>query len=275
MVSIGSAIKAGVSPKKATAAKRPGSANPPLVTPPANRVQLPSVPANSPNSGSATAPTPLKFNSGSYNPKPNVPKATTATRKTNNGTGQVGSNATGSYSLSGGTDFGSTGGVVDPAMGADVQAAQPPVISEDEYLANEDGVYTAQMAALDAAFNSLNTDLDAQDQNYTTTYNKNLKDLGWDGQGWSMDPMTAYGSAFTSNKNDFAARGLFDSSGYADSRENLDRNFLDQRTGMETAKQQFGSDIIRQREAGTADKGANAARAKADALARYQALYGL
>ena len=272
MVSIGSAIKAGAAPKKA---KTPGSANPPLVTPPANRVQLPSVPANSPNSGSATAPTPLKFNSGSYNPKPGAPRTTTATRQTNNGTGQVGSNATGSYSLSGGTDFGSTGGVVDPAMGADVQAAQPPVISEDEYLANEDGVYTAQMAALDAAFNSLNTDLDAQDRNYTTTHNKNLKDLGWDGQGWSMDPMTAYGSAFTSNKNDFAARGLFDSSGYADSRENLDRNFLDQRTGMETAKQQFGSDIIRQREAGTADKGANAARAKADALARYQALYGL
>ena len=48
MVSIGSAIKAGAAPK---AAKRPGSANPPLVTPPANRVQLPSVPANSPNSG--------------------------------------------------------------------------------------------------------------------------------------------------------------------------------------------------------------------------------
>lgn len=194
--------------------------------------------------------------------------------------GQQGVNAFGGYSGSTG-DFGGgegLGGAGDMSLASAMaqEPAAPPPPTEDEYVA-QDGTYTSQKGALDAILATLNTDLDAQGSDYQTTFDKNLKDLGWLGENqWNkQDTLTGYGAAFRGNQNDFSSRGMFDSSGYAQSLVDMDRGFNDQVAGMNTARQGFQNDIKRQRESGASEHTANLARARADALARYAMEYGL
>lgn len=203
-----------------------------------------------------------------------------STGQGNTGTGGgISTTSSGQYSYGGG-DTGTSGAPATVTETPVVEPPKPP--TEDEYL-KTDGVYTSQQGALQSILDALKADTTAQGSEYDTSYAKNLKDLGWiepksageQGQWNTSDLLTAYGSSFKGNKDDFAARGLYDSSGYDLSNQNLNRSFNDQRTGMDTARKTFKDDLQRQVGAGEGEYAANLGRARADAIERYKALYNL
>lgn len=151
----------------------------------------------------------------------------------------------------------------------------PPVISEEDYLAGDD-VYQATLSALMKQLQRFETDTDEQLQSRQLDYTKALSDLGWSDGNWDyQDTLTASGRAYQNLLNDFAARGMMQSSGYNDAQEDLTKSLEDQRTGIDTSNDRFKSDMERQllntREENTAAQQA----ARAEAIARRAASMGL
>lgn len=178
------------------------------------------------------------------------------------GSRSTGSSSRGSYSTGGGT--GNYGGFTDP-----------PAVSEEDYLAG-DATYQATLSALLKQLQRFETDTEEQRQNRQLDYNNALSDLGWSDGNWDFqDTLTASGRAYQNLLNDFAARGMLQSTGYADAQSDLTRSLNDQRTGIDTSNTRFNNDLDRQlantREENTAAQQA----ARAEAIARRAASMGL
>lgn len=175
--------------------------------------------------------------------------------------------------------YGSYLGGSPGAMSADMGGMQPMTSapSEEDYLAG-DGSYQSQFAALKGALERYLADSDLQRTNYNTDYTSSLRDLGYDeGQktwNWN-DQLTASGKAYQNQLNDFASRGMLQSQGYADAATDLERMFNQQYQQTATNKTNFMTGLDRE----TANyKGENTAAqqaARAEAIARRAAQYGL
>jgi hypothetical protein len=172
-------------------------------------------------------------------------------------------------------------------------AAPAPAISQDDFIAS-DASYQAQLAALTKALADYQADNTAQQTKYNTDYGTSLKNLGWspaaegavdnpltpnidESKGaWNLtDTNTASGRAYNNQQNDFASRGLLQSSLYGEANNNLMRSLSDQLSGLDTAKQNFTDDLVRQLTTYKDQNVAQQQQAKADALARYSAQYGI
>src|SRR5690606_33619111 len=133
--------------------------------------------------------------------------------------------------------------------------AAPAIPTEANYLAG-DATYQATLAALKKQLQNFTTDINTQRSNRKLDYDKSLKDLGYvapdpnargAGPGWNWeDTLTASGRANQNQLNDFAARGMLQSSGYADSFQDLTRSLMDQYTGIDQSNTQFNTDLDRQ-----------------------------
>jgi hypothetical protein len=163
--------------------------------------------------------------------------------------------------------------------------------SDIDYLAGDEG-YQAQLAALMSALQNYDADITAQQGRYNTSYDDSLRSLGWQNGieddpatvdvneqapgSWNFkDQNTAAGRSFQNQQNDFAGRGLLQSSLYAEANDNLTRSLNDQLTGMQTAKTGFLDDLSRQQTGYKQQNGAAVQQAKAEALARMAAQYGV
>lgn len=172
---------------------------------------------------------------------------------------------------------GGGGGIAAPVASAALAA---PAMSEEDYLASgADSAYTAQMAALQKALENQQADITAQQGKYNVDYGDSLKNLGWiqddpttpdvNEGAWNFkDTATAAGRGFQNQQNDFAGRGLLQSSLYGEANDNLTRSLNDQLGGINTGKQNFMDDLTRQQNAFTADNGLSMQQAKAEAIAR-------
>lgn len=144
--------------------------------------------------------------------------------------------------------FGGGGGYVDPGIG--IPGAG---MSGEDWLVG-DKVYQAQLLALKEALENYEADNTSQRSKYETQYGDAMKNLGWgvpdntatvgidesNPNDWNwQDQTTAAGRANTSQMNDFASRGLLQSSLFAAARSNLLRSLLDQKTSMDTSRQNF------------------------------------
>jgi len=172
-------------------------------------------------------------------------------------------------------------GVPSGGGAASQQLPTMPEQSEDDWLSG-DAAFQAQLAALLRASQDYDTDVTAQQTKYGVDYNDALKGLGW-GQddpttadvnegAWNFrDLNTAAGRSFQNQQNDFAGRGLLQSSLYGTANDNLTRSLNDQLGGINTAKQSFFDDLSRQQSSFKNENTLSQQQARAEALARRAA----
>jgi hypothetical protein len=160
-----------------------------------------------------------------------------------------------SYSapLSGYSGGGGGGGGAGAAAAV---APPPPPPNPNAYLTDPD--YIAQIAALKAQAENYNTDFNQKTGAYNTQFQDALRNLGFlapaagakddpstpnideSKGGWAWDDQnTAAGRGFTNQKNDFASRGLMQSSLYAQAFNDLIRSLSDQNTSLNNAKTSY------------------------------------
>lgn len=181
-----------------------------------------------------------------------------------NSDGSVGG---GSYGGGGGGSYGG-GGVAAPAVTAP---------SEEDYLAGDSG-YTTQLSALQGALQRYIADSDFQRKNYETDYGKSLRDLGYDEgkKAWNWtDQLTASGRGYQNQLNDFGARGMLQSSGYADAFNELQRMLGQQYDSLSGAKTNYMTDLDNQLANYKGENTSSQQAARAEALARRAAQYGV
>lgn len=182
----------------------------------------------------------------------------------------------------------SYGGSIGGGGGAALAAPAPPM-SEADWLAGDQS-YIRQMAALKAALDNFIADQGAQTTRYNTDFNEGIKQLGWMGRpqaegdsGWESeggtwnetDQNTASGRAFTNQLNDFASRGILQSSLFGTARNDLQRSLNDQLGSVVTGRRNFLDDLIRQRTSYTQENENSGRSAREEALARMAAQIGL
>jgi len=158
-------------------------------------------------------------------------------------------------------------------------------VPTDESWLSGDSAYQAQLAALQRALFDSTADYTAQGTKYNTDYNDSLKGLGWmqalqddpttqgvnesTPGGWNFqDQNTAAGRAFTGQQNDFASRGLLQSSLYGTAQDNLTRSLNDQLGSVNAGRQTFLDDLTRQQASGQNENALAQQQARAEALAR-------
>lgn len=169
-----------------------------------------------------------------------------------------------SFDVIGGTDvgfdgMGGTGGAGGAGgVGGAPGAPTPPPMSDEDWLKQGgDSIYAEQLAALKKAMEDYQTEQGVQRGRYNTDFEEGLRRLGWkdrDGFEGAEDPGQwdfedtnfAAGRGFKGQRDDFAARGLLQSSDYGDARTMLERNLNDQRASMLTDRSRFTDDLAAQ-----------------------------
>ena len=175
----------------------------------------------------------------------------------------------------GGGNYGGGGG-----GGGYGSSVAPPVVtppSEEDYLAGDSG-YTTQLSALQSALQRYIADSDFQRKNYETDYGKSLRDLGYDEgkKAWNWtDQLTASGRGYQNQLNDFGARGMLQSSGYADAFNELQRMLNQQYDSLSNAKTTYMTDLDNQIANYKGENTSSQQAARAEALARRAAQYGV
>jgi hypothetical protein len=150
-------------------------------------------------------------------------------------------------------------------------------MTDEQYLSG-DSQYQLQLAALQKALGDEQADTGAQQSKYNTDYSGAVKQLGWmqddpttpqnEGAWNFQDTNTSAGRAFQNQQNDFAGRGLLQSSAYGTANDNLTRSLNDQLTSTNSAKDSFLADLARQQGTFASDNGNQVQQAKIEALAR-------
>ena len=174
-------------------------------------------------------------------------------------------------------------------------------MTDEDYLAS-DAMFQAQKNALQTALDAYLADSAAQRQTYNTNYGESLRKLGftgdkglldkakWDpadqrfevdnapvqGFGWNeTDNLTASGRGFENALNDFASRGMLQSSAYGRARNDLMRNLNEQLASTASAKQTAMGEFDRNEAAKKQEKQMSEAQAAQETLARVKAAYGI
>ena len=178
-------------------------------------------------------------------------------------------------SVGGGGSYGGGGGGGSYDSGVAAPAVTSP--SEEDYLAGDSG-YTTQLSALQSALQRYIADSDFQRKNYETDYGKSLRDLGYDEgkKAWNWtDQLTASGRGYQNQLNDFGARGMLQSSGYADAFNELQRMLGQQYDSLSSAKTTYMTDLDNQLANYKGENTSSQQAARAEALARRAAQYGV
>ena len=140
----------------------------------------------------------------------------------------------------------------------------------------QDSTYQTTASQLTRALAQYQNNILKQRTDYTTAYGTDLKRLGYNQatNTWNRtDPLTSSGKAYTAQNNDFAARGMLQSTGYADADSTLGRAYSQQLADASTAKQKYFSDLDAQSAAYKQQTTDTLANAKLEAIARKQLKY--
>lgn len=151
----------------------------------------------------------------------------------------------------------------------------PP--SEEDYLSGDSG-YQTELSALQGALKRFLADSEFQKKNYEVDYGKSLRDLGFDEgtKEWNWDDkLTASGRGYQNQLDDFAARNMLQSSGYADAFSELQRLLGQQYDAVSGARKTFLTDMDNQTANYKAENTANQQAARAEALQRRAAQFML
>lgn len=179
----------------------------------------------------------------------------------------------------GGTDVGFSDSYNVTGPTPDVAPAPPKLSDEDWLKQGGDSIYAEQLAALKKAMEDYQAEQGVQRGRYNTDFEEGSRRLGWkdrDGFEGAEDPGQwdfedtnfAAGRGFKSQRDDFAARGLLQSSDYGDARTMLERNLNDQRASMLTDRSRFTDDLAAQLAAFQAENTNAQGSARQEALLR-------
>lgn len=126
-----------------------------------------------------------------------------------------------------------------PAMrAAAVEPAPPQTVDVPDPEA--DPTYKSQHADYQQALADYTGDQNLAASQFDTGHNDGLRKLGWGAHGWnSGDATQAYGNAFQNNQEDFASRGAYNSGVYGKSVDQINNNFNDQKTDLDTSQTDF------------------------------------
>lgn len=143
--------------------------------------------------------------------------------------------------------------------------------------AKADATYQKTIADLQRTLADYQTQQLLARQQYDTTYNDNKRRLGWNQTTKGFDPNVPgeYSDAVYTNTNDFAGRGMTYSGANAQAQGNIDRDFADRATQMDTGR---ANDAAAQAQSLSSFKGQETATENAaltDALARIASRYGV
>lgn len=172
------------------------------------------------------------------------------------------------------TSGGTTQNLGSSATGA--IGAMPPAMTDEQFLA-QDPEFIDTNASLGSEFDNLKAQLARERGDYTLDINNSKRNMGWQDQGgWNAkDKLTSYGNAFNNQQNDFASRGMLDSSLYGGALNDLNRGFDTQRSDLEQALSQFTSGQDEQLSQASGAKNAAVVAARRQALERMAASLGL
>jgi hypothetical protein len=132
----------------------------------------------------------------------------------------------------GGGGEGGGGGGIDVA-----QMAAPAPVWEDIVIpdAKSDTDYQRTVTDLAKALSDFQAQQTLARNQYDTGWNDQKHRLGWNETTNAFDPSYgAYGDATSSNLNDFAGRGALKSSAFGEALANINRDFADRKTGLDT-----------------------------------------
>lgn len=164
---------------------------------------------------------------------------------------------------------------MNPPAGAAAGAPPVHIPTDEEWLAG-DSAYADQVASTQRSLADTLADSQKQRRDYDTSYNDDLRQLGWNGQGWNTaDPLTQSGKAFSGQTNDFAARGMLQSTGYGDAITNTTRQFNQQVSDAAQARTQYDSGLDSLDAANQAQTQDSITQAKRAAIARKSAQYAV
>jgi len=180
--------------------------------------------------------------------------------------------------------------VVPAAAPAAAVPAAPVIPKVDPNAYKSDASYIAQLAALNAARQNYETDDTNKISQYNTQYADALKNLGWSGAAkgavddpttagideskgsWNLNDLnTASGRGYTNQKNDYAARGLLQSSLYSQAIDNLMRSLNDQNTSLTNSKTSYLGGLSTDKAQFEAQNTYQQEQAKQDAMQRVLA----
>lgn len=183
--------------------------------------------------------------------------------------------------VAGGGSYGGGLGALGGGGGVGAVSGAATGQTDADYLAG-DSQFQLQLAALQKALADEQTDTGAQQTKYNTDYSDALKNLGYlqddpttpnvnEGAWNFQDTNTSAGRSFQNQQNDFAGRGLLQSSLYGQANDNLTRSLNDQLSSTNSAKQSFMDDLARQQSTFQNDNQNQTQQARIDALARRAA----
>lgn len=188
---------------------------------------------------------------------------------------------------SGGGLAASRTGAIAETMPEQAQQGPPPVLGFDQFkadpsLAMRDAAYMSEEGSAEAEFKNLVDQLTRQNAEFKTGVNQNFKNLGlkWQGEDYgtgSWDPndmQGAYGQAYGNQVNDFAGRGLMDSSFFGQAQEQLTGRFNRQRDDVMRSLTNQNNEFAAGKNNAQASRNAARDRALAEAYARYTAGFG-
>lgn len=248
-------------PSYASSAKKASAPKGPSWSPGAGRFVIPnSVEQVGVSSGLKPAPAPV------VPPALRKPTSGSAARSTGGGGG-------GNYTA---PNTGGGGGMGTGATGT-FAAQAAPAMSEDQWLA-QDAQFIDEKNAANQDFENLIARLAQQRSEYELDNKNTLRNLGWDAAGnrWNEDDrLTGYGNAFQNQENDFASRGMLDSSLYGTALNDLNRGFNQQRDDLATALQNFLTGQASDRTAAQGSRDQAVAAAQRQALQRFAAQQSL
>lgn len=184
----------------------------------------------------------------------------------------------------GGSTGGGGGGISAFSAPAPPPPPPPPPRWEDlseadqkAYL-NSDATYMAQEGSLKQELENLIAELALQRKNYGAEHGNTLRNLGWSQELNAFDPnnaLGAYGMAFGNLQDDFASRGMLDSSAFAEGLGNLNTSFNNQLSDINNAKTRFEGELTTREQGARQSHTQDLNRARADAIARRAAKLGL
>lgn len=191
-----------------------------------------------------------------------------------------------SYSSGGGGVSGGSGGGGSDFGGASGLSAAAPVqqtitIPDPEI----DPVYQKQITELARNMADFSAQQDLAKGQYRGQYNQGLHRLGWGGGGFD-DPTKGkwdrnqsgpnqYGDSVNANENDFAGRGVYNSGMYLKSNSDLNNDFNDRKTTMDTSRTDWLNTQGLNRRNLESQQNTTRTSALQDAVSRIAAQYGV
>lgn len=188
------------------------------------------------------------------------------------------------------------GGYVDPGT-AGTPAVVAPSGADLAKLGENDTAYQLRMQNLNDALAAYTADQTAQKTRYNTSYKDSLKSLGWDfapsmdiadtaevptmdklitlGKWNEGDRTTAAGRGISNQLEDFASRGMTDSSFFARAKNDLMKSLNDQLYSTINARKSFSDDLASQLKAYNVEKKANEQAALDEAKNRVLSQWAL